>query len=111
VDTLRTVLLSVTAPVPEQSTFWPVVVSWFVAVWLPDLADPLPEAADRRWVLAGDGTGPGSAADAAADVEAVGPAEVLLELVWHRRTPDDPCLAVTGDRGALEAVLTVALTP
>ncbi|HET9658285.1 MAG TPA: maleylpyruvate isomerase family mycothiol-dependent enzyme [Kineosporiaceae bacterium] len=73
-------------------------------------SDPDPAAEGLRWVLAGDGTGPACAADAPADVEVTGPADVLLDLLWHRAAPDDPRLSVTGDRGALDAVLGVALT-
>jgi uncharacterized protein (TIGR03083 family) len=74
-------------------------------------ADPPAAGEGLRWVVAGDGTGAGSAPDALADVEVTGPAQALLELLWHRRTPDDPDLLVTGDRAALDAVLAVALTP
>jgi uncharacterized protein (TIGR03083 family) len=76
---------------------------------VPD--DVSPGADGPRWVIAGDGTGPGSAPDAPADVTLTGPAVALLELLWHRCTPDDPRLQVTGDRAVLDVVLGVALTP
>lgn len=73
--------------------------------------DPISAADGARWVVAGDGVGPGSAPDAPADVTVAGPAQALLELLWRRCTPDDPRLQVIGDRAALDAVLGVALTP
>ena len=50
-------------------------------------------------------------AQATADVEVSGPAEVLLELLWRRASPDDVRLTVNGDHGALFDVHAVALTP
>lgn len=73
--------------------------------------DGLRWADDLRWVIAGDGTGSRSAPDAATAVEVIGSAQGLLELLWHRRTPDHPDLHVAGDRAALDAVLGVAVTP
>ena len=67
--------------------------------------------AGLRRVLATDGTGPASSPDAPADVEVRGPAQALLELLWHRTDPDDPRLTVDGDPAALAAVLAVAVTP
>jgi uncharacterized protein (TIGR03083 family) len=64
-----------------------------------------------RWVLAGDGTGPASAADAPAQATITGPAEPLLLLLWGRIGLDDPQLSVSGDEAAARAVLNSGLTP
>lgn len=40
-----------------------------------------------------------------------GPAAAVLLLLWRRTGADDPRLAVSGDRAALDALLAVALTP
>jgi hypothetical protein len=59
-----------------------------------------------RWVLAGDGTASGAAAEATVS----GPAEALLLLLWHRIGPADPRITVSGDRAAARSVLGAALT-
>jgi uncharacterized protein (TIGR03083 family) len=65
----------------------------------------------RRWVLAGDGTGPAADRDAPAAATVTGPAERLLLLLWGRTDLGDPRLAVSGDEGAAHAVLAAAITP
>jgi uncharacterized protein (TIGR03083 family) len=64
-----------------------------------------------RWVLTGDGTGPGCAADAPAEATVSGPAETLLLLLWGRVSLDDAGLAVSGDESAAHAALSATLTP
>ena len=64
-----------------------------------------------RWVLAGDGTGPGSAPDAPASATLRAPAETLLLVLWKRATLDHPALRVDGDREAAVGALASALTP
>jgi len=66
---------------------------------------------EQRWVLAGDGTGPGSAPDARAVATVTGPAEALHLLLWGRTTLDDPRLLITGDESVARAVTTSGLTP
>lgn len=44
-------------------------------------------------------------------VTVTGPARALALLAWGRATPDDPAIAVDGDRAALDAVLRFGLTP
>jgi uncharacterized protein (TIGR03083 family) len=73
--------------------------------------DRAPHAVGLRWVLAGDGADPAGGPASPVDVEAGGPAEVLLALLWHRADPDDARLTVTGDPAALLDVHAVALTP
>jgi uncharacterized protein (TIGR03083 family) len=57
-----------------------------------------------RWTLDDDAGG-------APGATVAGPAEVLLQLLWHRIPLDDARLAVSGDRAAAAAVLGMALTP
>ena len=57
------------------------------------------------WEIAGDG------APAAPAVTVRGAAEALLLLVWGRIGPDDARVGVTGDRGAVDAVLAAGVTP
>jgi uncharacterized protein (TIGR03083 family) len=54
-----------------------------------------------RWTLGDD----------AVTATVAGPAEALLQLLWHRIPLDDARLTVSGDRAAADAVLGVALTP
>lgn len=70
-----------------------------------------PTDAAGRWVLAGDGTGPAGAPDAAAEATVRGPAEALLLLLWKRAAPTDPRIAAAGDPDALGSVLAEAITP
>lgn len=70
-----------------------------------------PGAGPRRWVLAGAGSGPASAPDAAAEVTVEGPAEALLLLLWGRIGLDDVRLAVSGDQAAARTVLGAGITP
>lgn len=46
-----------------------------------------------------------------ADVTVAGPAKALALVLWHRRSPDEAGVAVTGDRTALDEVLATAITP
>ena len=64
----------------------------------------------QRWVVAGDGLGPGSAPDAPADATVTGPAEALYLLLWRRIGLEDPRLLVDNS-GAADAVLSSGLTP
>ncbi|MCC2336612.1 maleylpyruvate isomerase family mycothiol-dependent enzyme [Cellulomonas wangsupingiae] len=74
-------------------------------------------APDRRIGLAATDVGRAWTVHAADDapaapvVEVAGPAGALALLLWGRTTCDDPRLAVTGDRGTLEAALAPGLTP
>ena len=52
----------------------------------------------------------GAPADAP-EISISGPARSLALLAWGRTTPDDPSLAVTGDRVALDELLVAGLTP
>ncbi|MBO3086825.1 maleylpyruvate isomerase family mycothiol-dependent enzyme [Cellulomonas dongxiuzhuiae] len=62
--------------------------------------------ADRTWTVHADDDAP-----AAPVGEVAGPAASLALLLWGRTTPDDPHLAVTGDRAALRTALGGGLTP
>lgn len=60
------------------------------------------------WVLGA----PGERADEVApDVVVAGTAEALALMLWRRLTPDEAGLAVTGDRGDLEAALAQPIVP
>jgi uncharacterized protein (TIGR03083 family) len=70
-----------------------------------------PPGKGRRWVLAGNGVGPASAADAQADATVSGPDEALLLMLWRRIGPDDPRLTIAGDPAVVRAVLNAGITP
>ncbi len=77
----------------------------------------VPDDGDRRWMLAGDGTGPTSAPEAPGpeaatpDATLSGPAEALFLLLWGRRTLADPRIRLDGDPAAADAVLAARLVP
>jgi uncharacterized protein (TIGR03083 family) len=72
---------------------------------LPGTRVALASEEGPAWEIAGDD----APAEPAATVH--GGAEALLLLVWGRIGADDERIAVTGDRGALDAVLAAGVTP
>jgi uncharacterized protein (TIGR03083 family) len=72
---------------------------------VPDTRITVACAEGPRWGIAGDGAPERPVATVRGDAEA------LLLLLWGRTGPDDPRVAVEGDRTAVEAVLAAGLTP
>jgi len=64
-----------------------------------------------RWVLAGDGTGPESDAEAAAEATVTGAPDALLLLLWGRIGLDHNEITLDGDEAAAHAVLSSSLAP
>lgn len=78
---------------------------------IPPLAHGVALVADdaaRSWVL---GAHQAAAPVTAAEVTVTGRAQALALVLWHRATPDEAGLLVSGDRTALEAALATHLTP
>ncbi|WP_285595151.1 maleylpyruvate isomerase family mycothiol-dependent enzyme [Kineosporia sp. NBRC 101731] len=59
----------------------------------------------QEFVFSGDGT-----TDEPADATVTGPAEALYLALWHRISPDDPCLEITGEVEVVRSVLGAQVT-
>jgi uncharacterized protein (TIGR03083 family) len=75
---------------------------------LADALAVVESSSGRRWLLAGDGSGPD---EMTADATVTGSAADLLLLLWRRRSLDDLSATVVGDEAAARRVLGANLTP